>query len=53
MPLRTDMPTRQDARPGTGDDRVPVPTYDPDRGGWYPATKPQESAAPTLDPRGH
>lgn len=49
MPLRTDMPTRQDARPGAGDQQHAT-DYDPARAGWYPAD--ETPAPPAAGERG-
>lgn len=44
MALRTDMPIRADARPGTGDERHAT-DYDPERGGWTPPEIPAPEQA--------
>lgn len=52
MPLRTDMPTRADARPGTADDQHTPMDYNPDAGGWYPAEPEPAPAATAVGTRG-
>lgn len=47
MPLRTDMPTRADARPGSGDEQHAT-VYDPARGSWQPPTGTSPTPEPTT-----